>query len=173
MSLRKLAYLTAKTDRLDIRPVTEADLASVFEIHRQDEVNKFLPYETWQDMQDAQAWYEVVKERRDSESAEQFVLFEGGKLVGSMIFFSYNANQRECELGYVLNKPFWGQGYMVEALNEMLPSVAKLLNLKHFVATVEAENIASIKLLSRLGFRQSGEVVEKGILLKLFRSQAL
>ena len=173
MSLRKLAYLTAKTDRLDIRPVTEADLASVFEIHRQDEVNKFLPYETWQDMQDAQAWYEVVKERRDSESAEQFVLFEGGKLVGSMIFFSYNANQRECELGYVLNKPFWGQGYMVEALNEMLPSVARLLNLEHFVATIEADNIASIKLLSRLGFSQTDEAIEKGILLKLFRSQAL
>ena len=173
MSLRKLAYLTAKTERLDIRPVTEADLASVFEIHRQDEVNQFLPYETWQDMQDAQAWYEVVKERRDSDSAEQFVLFHGAQLVGSMIFFSYNPNQRECELGYVLNKPFWGQGFMLEALHEMLPSVAKLLNLEHFVATIEAENIASIKLLSRIGFSQIGEVVEKGILLKLFRSQAL
>jgi RimJ/RimL family protein N-acetyltransferase len=56
-------------------------------------------------------------------------------------------------VAYVLCPRFWGRGYATEALAAMLPELASEYGVQRYLATVEAENQPSIRVLERLGFR--------------------
>jgi ribosomal-protein-alanine N-acetyltransferase len=58
-------------------------------------------------------------------------------------------------IAYVLASKFWGRGYAVEAVQAMLTELTAAYEVRRYLATVEAANHASIRLLERLGFRRS------------------
>ena len=62
-----------------------------------------------------------------------------------------------CELGYWLGWEYWGRGYATEASNSLLNYVRENTSLRKFRANVYKENIASSKVLQKLGFKQTGE----------------
>lgn len=154
--IAKLSSFRLETDRLAIRPVIQTDLEPVYAIHSEKQVNQYLPYETWQSWSDALAWYERVEKRRGEEDAEQFVIINksDGVLLGTCIVFIHGADSESLELGYVLAKPHWGKGYMLEALSEFVPVLAKRLNLTKLMAVIESKNASSLKLISKLGFSE-------------------
>ncbi|MFT6406654.1 MAG: ribosomal-protein-alanine N-acetyltransferase [Arenicella sp.] len=154
--ISKLKSLHLETQRLVIRPVLETDLESVYLIHKEPIVNRYVPYQTWLSFADAQAWYARV-ERRRKDTAEQFVILSkaNSELLGTCIVFVHQSDNASFELGYVLAKTAWGHGYMCEALAEFIPAVAERLTLTSLMAVIEADNLRSIKLIGKLGFFES------------------
>ena len=152
----KIKNLRLETERLLIRPALKADLESVYLIHKEPIVNRYIPYQTWLGLSDAQAWYARV-ERRRKDIAEQFVILNKADetLVGTCIVFVHSSDSAPFELGYVLAKNCWGQGIMLEALAEFIPMVAGRLNLQSLVAVIQAENRPSVKLITKLRFNES------------------
>lgn len=59
-------------------------------------------------------------------------------------------------LGYLLARPCWGQGLMHEALSLLLPAVWAEPQLWRIDAVVDVDNLASARLLERLGFTGEG-----------------
>lgn len=57
------------------------------------------------------------------------------------------------EIGYVLNRDYWGQGYAVEACEALLKKAFEQ-GIHRIYAECDPENTASRRLLERLGFRQ-------------------
>ena len=53
----------------------------------------------------------------------------------------------------------WGYGLGFEAANAVLTYGIKVIGLKHIVAGVMPENLASIKILERLGFIYQTDVI--------------
>ena len=85
----KLSQLHVETERLFIRPAIRADLPAFYEMHRVEEVNRFLPYNTWLSWDDAQDWFSKVQKRRQKKDCEQYVLerkHDHG-VIGSCIVF--------------------------------------------------------------------------------------
>lgn len=154
--IAKLSSLRLETDRLNIRSAVQTDLESVYAIHAEEQVNQYLPYKTWRSWDDALAWYERVEKRRGEEDAEQFVILNknDGVLLGTCIVFIHEAHSESLELGYVLAKPHWGKGYMLEALSEFVPAVANRLNIRQLLAVIQTENMSSIELAGKLGFHE-------------------
>jgi len=170
--LSKINNLDIRTERLTIRAARECDLASIYAIHKVDEVNRYLPYDTWQNMTDAQAWFDATVKRRTEQSAEQFVLLTAASLVGTAIVFNHCEATQSAEIGYVLGRDYWRQGYISEALTALLPTIANTLNLVQINATVERENNRSIALLLKLGFTHANtEQEESGVFLDCFSKQ--
>ena len=62
-----------------------------------------------------------------------------------------------CELGYWLGWKYWGRGYATEASISLLNYVKENTSFKKFRANVYKENIASSKVLQKLGFKKTGE----------------
>ncbi|MBN1429766.1 MAG: GNAT family N-acetyltransferase [Anaerolineae bacterium] len=58
------------------------------------------------------------------------------------------------DLGYFLLKPYWGKGYATEATELMLAYCFKVLKLHKVVATCDAENKASERVMKRCGMVQ-------------------
>jgi RimJ/RimL family protein N-acetyltransferase len=59
----------------------------------------------------------------------------------------------DVDVGYAFLPQHWGQGYAFEAASGVLAHAKHDIGLKRIVATVRAENAASIKLLEKLGLR--------------------
>ena len=62
------------------------------------------------------------------------------------------------ELGYILGRAEWGKGIVQEAANLVLDYAFGPLGSRRVMAETDPENIASIRLLEKLGFRQEGHL---------------
>jgi mannose-6-phosphate isomerase-like protein (cupin superfamily) len=65
-------------------------------------------------------------------------------------------NDGEAELVYVLDKAHWGKGYGRELARGLIRHGFDAGHLRRIVATVDAGNTASVRILEGLGFRQTG-----------------
>ena len=65
-------------------------------------------------------------------------------------------------IGYVFSKKHWGKGYATHAVQAMLEHLPVEYRVSRFLATVEAENAASIRLLGRVGFHAATETELEG-----------
>jgi len=63
---------------------------------------------------------------------------------------------RKCMVGYKLGEYSCHKGYMLEALTALIPPIMKELSLHRIEAYVQPDNAPSIRLLSRLGFKEEG-----------------
>ncbi len=169
--ISQLSDFQLETQRLQIRPVIKADLMAIHQIHSDEQVNRYLPYQTWLSWDDARAWYARVLMRRRQEHAEQFVILRkhDDALIGSCIVFIHEFDSENLELGYVLARQFWGNGYMFEALETFVPVVTEFISRPTMYAVIESENTSSRKLISKLGFEQSHQKQEDDIRLVYYQ----
>lgn len=63
--------------------------------------------------------------------------------------------QRSAELGYWIGEQYWNKGYTTVALQQII-QIAKTTSVRRLFAEVIEENIASIRILEKCGFKQEG-----------------
>jgi [ribosomal protein S5]-alanine N-acetyltransferase len=149
---------TISTDRLIIRLVEHSDLPALLEVNNNDAVTRYLPYDSWKSMDDAQAWYERAMTRHETGIVWQFVIVlrESGRAIGTCLFFNFDEPSHRAETGYVLGQVYWSKGYGHEAMKGLVAYAFDTLNLRRLEAQVDPRNVASCKLLERLGFEREG-----------------
>lgn len=154
-----------ESDRLILRLVEETDLPALLEVHALDEVTRFLPYATWTSLADARAWFERVSRLHGESSAMHFVIVEkqSGVALGTCLLFHFDETSARAEVGYVLGRRHWGCGYMQEALSLLFAFAFDDLSLRRLEAEVDPRNLASDRLLLRLGFTREGVLRERWV----------
>lgn len=60
------------------------------------------------------------------------------------------------DLGFYLARRYWNQGYMTEAVCQIVRSAFERVELIRIQATVAVVNIASVRVLQKTGFTQEG-----------------
>ncbi|MEO8281548.1 MAG: GNAT family N-acetyltransferase, partial [Ideonella sp.] len=153
------------TPRLTLRGVTESDLDDLFEINGDAQVTRFLPYVNWQTSDDAQAWLKRTRAVEAAGSGQQLamVLRDSGKVIGTVLLFRYEEPSARIELGYVLGRLHWGSGVMFEALNAVCSHVFSAMAIRRIEAQVNPDNLASNRLLHRLGFNCEGTLRQRWV----------
>jgi RimJ/RimL family protein N-acetyltransferase len=147
-----------ETDRLTIRLVEESDVPALFEINGDDEVTRFLPYETWRKKEDGDQWYQRMATRAAAGDVAQFVIVfrESQHIIGTCLMFRFEQASARAEIGYVLGRKYWGGGYMLEAMRGFVGFAFDKMNLRRLEAEIDPRNTASARLLERLGFVSEG-----------------
>lgn len=74
--------------------------------------------------------------------------------IGMITLVNINMNEHVCELGYWISKPFTGKGLAIEGCQKLIQYAFNDLKIKRIDAFVIRENMKSISLLERLGFKQ-------------------
>jgi RimJ/RimL family protein N-acetyltransferase len=82
-------------------------------------------------------------------------------VIGTVTLFNLNLDNRRAEVGYGLDRDFWRQGYMNEALQALLSFAFNVLNLHRLEADVDPRNVGSIRSLEKLGFQREGYLRER------------
>lgn len=89
-----------------------------------------------------------------------------GELIGDAGLYT---RAGEVELGYTLAEAYWGQGYGTEAATVCVREAFTDLVLPHLDALIRPENEASMAVVRKLGFEESGRVLIHGSPHTLFR----
>jgi ribosomal-protein-alanine N-acetyltransferase len=84
-----------------------------------------------------------------TELGEDYIVERDGRLIGKMGLW------RTPEIGFLLDRAVWGQGYGAEALRAFAAH-ALATRTDHLTADVDPANAASLALLARVGFRETG-----------------
>jgi RimJ/RimL family protein N-acetyltransferase len=153
------------TDRLRLRFLSETDLQAIYDIFSHPEVMRYWSYPPWTDPSQAEQWLLGVQEDYQSGTALQLGIERRTvpALVGTCTLFQFHAASRRAEIGYALGRPFWGVGYMHEALQALLGYAFQTLELNRLEADIDPRNRASAKTLERLGFQKEGHLRERWI----------
>jgi len=143
-----------ETVRLRIRPYSEADIAELVPLIGAREVAATTgriphPYSA----EDAREFLATIE--TDGEVRLAVTLRESGRLIGGVGLRIVEQHQ-QAELGYWLGVPYWGRGYGTEAAQEMLRYGFEELNLHRIFATHFKDNLASGKILKKIGMRYEG-----------------
>ncbi|MEO7966229.1 MAG: GNAT family N-acetyltransferase [Gemmatimonadaceae bacterium] len=62
------------------------------------------------------------------------------------------------DIGYALIPEFWGAGYAREAAEAVIDEARRLFNFRRIVATTSLDNVSSIRVLEKMGFRFDGVI---------------
>lgn len=149
--------------RLALRPVRESDVADLLEINGDPEVTRFLPYATWQSLEDGAAWLARMQALMAGGGAQQLVVerHDDGKLIGSLLLFKHDEGSARIELGYVIGRAHWRRGYARESIEAACAHAFDALGIRRIEAEVNPANEASCSLLLALGFVHEGRLRQR------------
>jgi RimJ/RimL family protein N-acetyltransferase len=81
-----------------------------------------------------------------------------GEIIGLVALGQINKQSKKAELGYWLAEEYWGKGYMSEAVRLLVKYGFRKIKLVRIYARVMHPNVASAKLLERVGFTYEGRM---------------
>ena len=88
------------------------------------------------------------------------------RMIGSIELRISDEKNRTGDVGYVLNRKYWGHGHMTESARALLNVAFNELKLHRVWATCHAQNRASYRVMEKLGMRREGlflkNAMEKG-----------
>jgi ribosomal-protein-alanine N-acetyltransferase len=151
------------TERLLLRKFTMEDAEDVYEYASDAQTVKYL---TWEGMSTLEQAKNIIGSFYSNDGVYALELRETGHCAGA-ISISVIPEHEKAGFGYVLNKKYWGQGYMTEALSAILRLAFDKLELNRVEATHYAGNEGSGKVMEKCGMIKEGfalqEVKVKGI----------
>ena len=153
------------TGRLILRPPQASDADALFAMHSDPEIMRYFSEPPWQDPARA---VQQIADDAEAFGKEEFFRFAitlkaSGEYLGSCTLFAVHRQTRRAEIGYALGRPYWGQGYMHEALTALLEYAFVERGLNRLEADIDPLNLGSANALVRLGFRQEGLLPERWI----------
>lgn len=102
-------------------------------------------------------YHERQQLRKGKDIRLYISLKEEDKLIGCISLSNIVGGAfMSCYLGYKLHKDYLRQGYMEEALMEVIDYAFKTLKLHRIEANIMPNNEASIKLVEKLNFKREG-----------------
>jgi RimJ/RimL family protein N-acetyltransferase len=147
---------TLKTDRLRLRKVKLADAEAIFRQYAQDpEVTKYVSWRAHRDLEETREYVRMCLLAWDVGKAFHWVIerSEDKQVIGMMIA---RVAGEKWELGYVLARPFWGQGYMTEALKEIIGWALRQKEIYRIWAVSDVDNLASARVMEKAGMQREG-----------------
>jgi len=100
------------------------------------------------------------------------IIIRGGDgLVGTCGYYDWNKTSHRAEIGYDLEPAQWGKGIMAEALRAVLRYGFEEMGSNRIQAIIDSENVRSIKLVERLGFKREGVLRQNSYFRGRFRDE--
>ncbi len=151
------ADLRLETERLIVRAYTMADLSELYAIVSQKEVMEFLP-EGIMSREETEKALRWIIECYGKNTPRKLVKFSvgvaeksTGKLIGWCGLGPLEFDPSEIEIYYGLSPAYWGRGFTTEAAKALLQYGFETIGRSRIVAIVKPENIASQRVIEKLG----------------------
>ena len=153
-----LPYEILETSRTRLRPLDSQDSEAMYELFSDPETMKYWSTEPVTDIAGAQ---KMVEDDIDWIKGGKALLWAitlppSDKVLGKCVLFQFSPENRRAELGYIINRSHWGQGLMTEVLASVINFAFDRLDLHRLEVDTDPENIGSLRIMEKLGFRREG-----------------
>lgn len=147
---------TLRTARLVLRKPTREDAPLLFAAYGQDhDVAYYVPWRPHTSVSDSEAVIGRFLDSWRDESGFNWLLFQdgGSELMGAI---GLRGESHRPELGYVLARRYWGQGFMAEAVTAVVDWAFTEPSVSRVGALCDVDNQRSARLLEKAGFEREG-----------------
>lgn len=151
------------TNSLYLRQIQPADAEALFAIRSDRAVMDFYGEEAHQSLEETRVLIQQLQDSYDRREALLWGIVRKGEdtVIGSCTFFSFGPGLHYAETGYELNRAYWRQGIMAEAMPAILTYGFVELGLHRVEAAVDPSNTPSKGLLLKLGFTYEGNLRQR------------
>ncbi|MGA8245461.1 MAG: GNAT family protein [Nocardioides sp.] len=153
---------TLQTERLVLRPFTDADGDALYAMHSNAHVLRYWDSPPWTERARAERFVAACRQMADEGTGAR-VAIEGvcdGAFIGWCGLSRWNSDHRSASLGYCLDEAAWGHGYATEAARALLHWAFDTLDLNRVQAEADTRNLASARVLEKIGFVREGTLRE-------------
>lgn len=142
------------TERILIRPVLISDAKDLFRLRSNPEQMKYIPRPVMKTIAEAEKMVADIQKGAIENTLLNWtmVLKENGAFLGVFGFYRLFLDDFRAEIGYMLDPAYQGKGLMQEALQAIIAFGFTELKLHTIEAVIDPANIASEKILLKLGF---------------------
>jgi len=145
-----------KTDRLTLRVISMDDMNDIYRIYSSKEVCEFYDVEPFTELEQANDHIKRWLKFFDEKKQIRFAIHYSNYIIGTCGLYLINSYHKRACLGYELLPEYWGNGFASESIPAMLDYTVKHFGLQRIQAEVLPDNIASQKLLKKIGFKKEG-----------------
>lgn len=152
-----------RTERLELRPHRMDDLDDLYAFHSRPEVVRYTPWPVRDRDETRVALEKKLPQGELTEPGQWLVLAielrETKTVIGEVLLKWASETDRQGEIGFALHSAYQGKGLAAEAAREMLRVGFEELGLHRIVAILDDRNVASARLLERLGMRREAHFI--------------
>ncbi len=155
----KLNMPVVETERLILRPIQLDDDKDMYEYCSDDEVVKYLWFEKHDSVEFSRYIIEKLYMNRNNVGIPEpyaIVLKSTNKMIGTIDVNQVYFNEVGV-IGYVINKDYWGKGYVTEALETLISILFNYCGFYRLEINHCADNIGSGKVIEKAGFIKEGQ----------------
>jgi ribosomal-protein-alanine N-acetyltransferase len=147
-----------QTDRLVLRQLQKEDAHQIFALRSLPEVNQYLNRDLCKNLLEAEDFIQKINAGIESDEWIYWgVCFHSiSTLIGTICLWNFDESQNKAELGVELLPEFHGKGLMTECLSAVVEYGLGNLDLNAIQGFVHEGNIASRKLMEKIGFLKIG-----------------
>ncbi|MCO6510897.1 MAG: GNAT family N-acetyltransferase [Aridibacter famidurans] len=171
-------------ERIVLRQLRDSDAEDLFAIFGDDEVIRYWSSPAHESLDDSRDL--ILDTLRQFKARTMFewcaALRDSDRMIGTCTLLNVDIAHRRAEIGYALNRGFWGRGYATEIVELVIAFAFGPLNLHRLEADVHPDNAGSFRLLEKQGFKREGYLrerwhhlgrIEDGVYLGLLRPEWL
>ena len=147
-----------ETDRLILRAWRESDLEDFYAYASHPDVGIHAGWNPHSSIEESKTILDMFI---DAKKVFALELKETGKVIGSLGLEEPNPDPVSDgygrEIGYVLGKPYWGRGLMVEAVRAVIDYCFEVLHFDFLTCGHFVQNHRSRRVIEKIGFTYFGE----------------
>lgn len=147
-----------ETARLRLRPFTLDDAPSIFAYARDPEIARLGMWPPSTSLEETRDEIVAIIEGYQGGAQWTWAIEQtcDHTVLGRCDLLRYRPDHRNAEIGYALARHAWGQGYATEAMRALVRYAFDELALHRLEALVLDFNVASIRVLEKIGMRREG-----------------
>jgi len=150
--------LELRTERLLLQRLKYEDAEEIFYTYAsKPEATRYMAWPTHESIEDTRGFLEYSRGTWEAglDFSYTIRLKDSGRLIGSIGVVN---DDGKVQFGYILSPTQWGQGYATEACTAVLNLLKAIPSIHRIWTLVDAENIASIRVLQKSGLTQEARL---------------
>lgn len=158
-----------ETDRLVLRELNLEDADSFYNLNLNPNVIKYTGDSAFADVDEAATFLANYKDYELNNYGRWAVINKStGKFIG-WCGLKLNRATNETDIGFRFFENEWNKGYATESAEACLHYGFETLQIKCIIGRAMNENIASIKVLEKIGLRYEKDIVMSGQAAKYYK----
>lgn len=155
-------FVELKTERLLIREFSANDLKPLFDLYQRRETSEFESWQPYESEEDAKGLLQYFMEQKYVQPRTAFTLAieRDGRFIGVCgleLGFGTETDDLRCGcLSYRIHPDHWRHGLATEVGDKLITFGFERLGLHRIHAGCSANNVASARVLEKLGFHHEG-----------------
>jgi [ribosomal protein S5]-alanine N-acetyltransferase len=165
---------TLTTAQLTLRPMVAGDAATLHRIYQSEGVLQYFPIPAPPPLEKMERFVAFQQRHWEQHGYGNWgVLPAGEQEIVGWAGLQFLPELDETEVGFLLDRPFWGRGYATQAALAALQFGFERCGLEHIIALVHPDNAASQRVIAKCGMAYQETLALWGIELQRYRLEMI